>query len=833
MTRRQALGLTLAGGASAIAAIAASRMGYAPESDVALNVRGENDIVVPDAASFVRPRDVVARNLDAGAMGVTVAPVGAVGASALPEVYDVCHLVHTQTLFVDAGLVPEGVGITEMWDDPDMGPYAVLAQYEGITTTYGVDGCDRYAVLFDPSSLCGTNGELADVVCGYDNDFAEVIDCEFDVDAGIAYVPVSAFDDGSGRECGVMLRLQMMVRIDCANERPEGYVHVEVEGDIPDGAKKDAYVPYRTFDTSFAFALAAPGSALGANNLVVYLNDMDLGMMVDGEYASFDPASGIMRLAFSPSTLTCVRIHVAAAPGSAILGTIVPARAAYAAVSPGTMRIYKWSKVDIDDEVKRAARQCKRFTYNGVCVSMNKPERRFTGVAEKVRKYIAKNFGALAWYVYGLNMLGYGNPDWNDPKDRGPYAAQWLSENAPGQAWWNGDDLAPVNWTTSLSNNFLKRVRASGAKINGHRGDDITQSDFQEFMDGCTWDELIDTLENKSTNDYWNSPDTDGKSNGSNILRMGGNTLMLPSSDDASEISGFKNKEWFQGIKNVNNKTTVVAIPAVCAHFATTAADNSVYTGQFVGHVLEYVESDDALLIGFSTGQRYGAYAENYGSEWTQGAFAILKVAADKKGLTLTKVVTGDGASSTRKFTFHLTIWNAARTRVVYSDDNIVLTGGDTYVVPDTVDLQEGMHWEFTEEPDEYYVPEWEGRTGTIGSDGMGVATCTNDRKQGKLRIVKRTSGIDSGETFSFKLSVYNVSGKLFDTETFTLRSGEHRDFTYPSGHTYTVVETNVPNDVKVSYSKATGTFVWNYTETCTVTNTRSGFLRVDKGLEL
>ena len=218
--------------------------------------------------------------------------------------------------------------------------------------------------------------------------------------------------------------------------------------------------------------------------------------------------------------------------------------------------------------------------------------------------------------------------------------------------------------------------------------------------------------------------------------------------------------------------------------------------------------------------------------------------------LTVTKTVDGNAGSTTKEFSFTVTLKDTSISGT-YGDMTFV-NGVATFTLTDggsktAEGLPNGVIYTVVEADytNDGYVTTKRGDEGTIVGDDTLTAAFTNtknttpptpptDPKTGNLTVSKTISGnaADSSKAFNFTVTLGNtsISGTYGDmtftsgVATFTLKGGESKTATgLPAGTTFTVSEADYSADGYVTTKSGdTGTIVDDKTATAAFTNTRS-----------
>ena len=218
--------------------------------------------------------------------------------------------------------------------------------------------------------------------------------------------------------------------------------------------------------------------------------------------------------------------------------------------------------------------------------------------------------------------------------------------------------------------------------------------------------------------------------------------------------------------------------------------------------------------------------------------------------LTVTKTVDGNAGSTTKEFSFTVTLKDTSISGT-YGDMTFE-NGVATFTLTDggsktATGLPNGVGYTVVEADytNDGYVTTKRGDEGTIVGDDTLTAAFTNtknttpptpptDPKTGNLTVSKTISGnaADSSKAFNFTVTLGNtsISGTYGDmtftsgVATFTLKGGESKTATgLPAGTTFTVSEADYSADGYVTTKSGdTGTIVDDKTATAAFTNTRS-----------
>lgn len=196
-----------------------------------------------------------------------------------------------------------------------------------------------------------------------------------------------------------------------------------------------------------------------------------------------------------------------------------------------------------------------------------------------------------------------------------------------------------------------------------------------------------------------------------------------------------------------------------------------------------------------------------------------------KGSLKVMKTVSGEGADTSKQFTFRAVVRNGSEEVL---NESFKLKHGQSKTF---AGLPVGATYTVSETPDDAYKLTWTGETGTIVKDQVAEAKAENARKVGSIKITKVVKGDDASFAFTLTLSEGTTVKR---TEKFNLSNGQSKLFeNIPSGWTYKVEETSA-NGYAVSWDKSTeGAIQSDVTLELTATNTREfGSLRVHKTAE-
>jgi len=206
--------------------------------------------------------------------------------------------------------VEDGETIESMYASYDSAMSKLIGQVDGTAALYTVPGLDdAYIAFTDSTRNNGLSGKVLDVAFAWDDlDGHDVEGIEYDEETGIALVPKSVIEDAGSKG----IQQQVLLAVDLDDLGTSTAVSIE-------GERAGLAVPSRSFDaygTAFSMELDIPvatqptAGAIDLGCLGVELNDTPV-QLVEGRNAAYDPATGVLHLAYSPLGISEVKVSVA------------------------------------------------------------------------------------------------------------------------------------------------------------------------------------------------------------------------------------------------------------------------------------------------------------------------------------------------------------------------------------------------------------------------------------------------------------------------------------------------------------------------------------------
>ena len=210
---------------------------------------------------------------------------------------------------VDSTAIASDETIDSLWtgsvDDMEA---KIYGQYSANAALYRIAGNnDYYAAFVDATQINSSTstGKIQDWCVAYNDGKGRVIeDAFYDVESGVAYIPVRAFE---ANEPGAQIQLMKPIDLEDTTET----VHVSVYNNRPGfEAADDSNISVDSIEPELTIPVADPAAAnqISRDNIELFANDLYVNLSDDN--SSYDPESGYLTVCLNSMGITDVEVKI-------------------------------------------------------------------------------------------------------------------------------------------------------------------------------------------------------------------------------------------------------------------------------------------------------------------------------------------------------------------------------------------------------------------------------------------------------------------------------------------------------------------------------------------